>query len=544
MIEVKDRVPSYPGRVKLVPVSGQENVYDMVRMDEPTEAGTPINKALFDSILNNLKTGVYINDSTCDIGEMWQDITLPSAGKWLKPTYGNGIYVTAKYDSYTGAYSQDGVAWTAVTLPFTGKWSGCAYGNGRFVLVSDTTVAAKPSAAVSSDGKTWTSGNTGIIATVANWTGPVFDGKRFVVAGRDNGSGSATTACYTSADGRSWTSTNFNSAGNWCDIAVISPGTLAMISRTGNYVATGSSAYYYASPIGVSGSWTRLLYGNGIFGAFSQTQANCAHTSKDSSAYTSSNFPDNTTCSYFEFGNGVFVAVPSPGDKVFVSPDCTTWTTVTLPGGSSTWGGLVFADKKFVLLDSSASETLVSNDGLTWTNHPKSGNYMVLAAPYAVNDRVFALSSMTTTVAKLSGEAQTGFERYAGQSLPLFMNQIRDMPDITQRASGSYTGGGVARLDWQNYLSFDFIPRFGVVVGSSAAGNISCVVFSETSAISLFGTGTADPSTIASSINAAKLTVTRSGNTIMWKSMLDDLDSAKKAQCNVSGVTYYYTFLG
>lgn len=52
MIEVLDRVPKYPGRVKLVPVPGQENTYDMIRVDEPIVEGTPINKALFDSITN------------------------------------------------------------------------------------------------------------------------------------------------------------------------------------------------------------------------------------------------------------------------------------------------------------------------------------------------------------------------------------------------------------------------------------------------------------------------------------------------------------
>lgn len=41
---MKDRVPKYPGRVKLTPVSGTENTYDMVRADEPEEVGTPINK--------------------------------------------------------------------------------------------------------------------------------------------------------------------------------------------------------------------------------------------------------------------------------------------------------------------------------------------------------------------------------------------------------------------------------------------------------------------------------------------------------------------
>lgn len=50
MIEVLDRVPKYPGRIKLAPVAGQENTYDMIRADEPVVEGTPINKALFDSI--------------------------------------------------------------------------------------------------------------------------------------------------------------------------------------------------------------------------------------------------------------------------------------------------------------------------------------------------------------------------------------------------------------------------------------------------------------------------------------------------------------
>lgn len=40
-----DRVSRYPGRVKMVPVPGQPNVYDMTLADEPTVAGTKLNKA-------------------------------------------------------------------------------------------------------------------------------------------------------------------------------------------------------------------------------------------------------------------------------------------------------------------------------------------------------------------------------------------------------------------------------------------------------------------------------------------------------------------
>ena len=44
---MKDRVSRYPGRVKLTPVVGQENVYDMTLADEPTENGTKLDKNTF-----------------------------------------------------------------------------------------------------------------------------------------------------------------------------------------------------------------------------------------------------------------------------------------------------------------------------------------------------------------------------------------------------------------------------------------------------------------------------------------------------------------
>lgn len=73
MIEVKDRVPTYPGRVIMTPVSGQSNVYDMVRADQPTEPGTPINRKLFEDIQNDLnyKIGDLKVSMRTDLGEKW-----------------------------------------------------------------------------------------------------------------------------------------------------------------------------------------------------------------------------------------------------------------------------------------------------------------------------------------------------------------------------------------------------------------------------------------------------------------------------------------
>ena len=42
---MQDRIPLYPGRVMLTPVPGQENTFDMVRADSPTQEGTQLSKA-------------------------------------------------------------------------------------------------------------------------------------------------------------------------------------------------------------------------------------------------------------------------------------------------------------------------------------------------------------------------------------------------------------------------------------------------------------------------------------------------------------------
>lgn len=61
MIEVdfKDRIPTHAGRVKLTPVDGQPGFFTMERADEPTEPGTPIDKAALDSIIKSRLTGRY-----------------------------------------------------------------------------------------------------------------------------------------------------------------------------------------------------------------------------------------------------------------------------------------------------------------------------------------------------------------------------------------------------------------------------------------------------------------------------------------------------
>ena len=58
---MKDRVPLYPGRVKLTPVSGQKNTYDMIRADAPTQEGDPLSKK---TLLTDATAALYGLDAT------------------------------------------------------------------------------------------------------------------------------------------------------------------------------------------------------------------------------------------------------------------------------------------------------------------------------------------------------------------------------------------------------------------------------------------------------------------------------------------------
>ena len=70
MINVVDRVPTYPNRIKVTKSDGTSEYVTWERADEPTVVGTPINKALFDSIVEdiglNKTTTVYVSTAGSD----------------------------------------------------------------------------------------------------------------------------------------------------------------------------------------------------------------------------------------------------------------------------------------------------------------------------------------------------------------------------------------------------------------------------------------------------------------------------------------------
>lgn len=59
---MQDRISNHPGRIKLIPVDQNSGIYDVVRADEPTQEGTPLNAAnLFSESAKNaiLNCSIY-----------------------------------------------------------------------------------------------------------------------------------------------------------------------------------------------------------------------------------------------------------------------------------------------------------------------------------------------------------------------------------------------------------------------------------------------------------------------------------------------------
>lgn len=67
-----DRVPEHPGRVRLIPVPGEDNLYDLVREDGATVEGTPLCKGtlLPDEVCNTLG----LNSTTAVPADAWMAI--------------------------------------------------------------------------------------------------------------------------------------------------------------------------------------------------------------------------------------------------------------------------------------------------------------------------------------------------------------------------------------------------------------------------------------------------------------------------------------
>lgn len=131
---MQDRVPLYPGRVKMTPVAGQANTFDMVRADDPTKAGTPLNKATLlkdaTAALYGMGTGAVPDDVFAEIGKykqywwkripvVWRDAYATLGDVTSVETCGNSSSSYTYSISYSASYSVDSSGNVTLVSPST-----------------------------------------------------------------------------------------------------------------------------------------------------------------------------------------------------------------------------------------------------------------------------------------------------------------------------------------------------------------------------------------------------------------------------------------
>ena len=131
---MQDRVPLYPGRVTMTPVAGQANTFDMVRADDPTQEGTPMNKATFlkdaTAAMYGLGTGAVPDDVLSFLGKynqywwkripvVWHDAYATLGDVTSVKTGGNSSSSATYSISYSESYSVDSSGNVTLVSPST-----------------------------------------------------------------------------------------------------------------------------------------------------------------------------------------------------------------------------------------------------------------------------------------------------------------------------------------------------------------------------------------------------------------------------------------
>ena len=159
---MQDRVSLYPGRVKLIPVTGQENTYDMVRADEPTQEGTPLNA---DSLLKVATAELYGLGAAAV-----PDNVLALIKPMIDSNYSElSSLANSKAKIVTGSYAGTNSNANSITFPSLPKFVYITGPSGNWKNAFITVVNGTASYAYESDNSSYSCTPT-ISGTTISWT--------------------------------------------------------------------------------------------------------------------------------------------------------------------------------------------------------------------------------------------------------------------------------------------------------------------------------------------------------------------------------------
>lgn len=317
----------------------------------------------------------------------WTNRTSPVATtNWFGVGYGNGKFVAVGNGGATSrvAYSTDGgVTWSASVTGISGNINlyAALYANSTWVIVG-----AQQQAYTSTDGIAWTSHTM----PTGGYTDLTYFNGLFISM---SGQGTATTVAATSPDGVTWTSRTMPASVVWSGVA--NNGTTA-VAVAGGYRTVGTTAGTQAASstngttwtsqtLPSSQTWSGVAYGNGIFVAVHQTQANANvyATSTDGATWTNrTSMPSifaTSNCTSIAFTNGKFIVHGTNTRWGAYSTDGLSWTTFALGGSGSWYGHASDGVATGVSVGASQIASTTTPSAQTWTCPPNVTQVQALA---------------------------------------------------------------------------------------------------------------------------------------------------------------------
>lgn len=329
---MQDRVPLYPGRVRLTPVSGQENIYDIVRSDEPTQEGDPLSKVTF------------LKDATAALYGLGTDAVPDDVLAWI-----------GKYNQYWWRRTE--IIFTAVTATtatsnlffnWTNNYNNViSYSDSFSVNDSGKVVLVNPSTlATSNSGSGWTSTVLGKYVT-----GCKVDGTRGTKTDDVYFIPSSAVFSYQSTYSAFYTNNAFLVTANKSVVGI-------------SYVTSGERDAYPDS--GISGGYEYQYLGIPFNNAVEATVKIATGSYTGTGTYGSSN-PNSLT---FDFEPKI----------VFIGGKGTSGVYATFP---YVWGG------QYIYLQSNgttySNNVSISGNTMTWYSSSSSASYQLNTAGTVYN---------------------------------------------------------------------------------------------------------------------------------------------------------------
>ena len=390
---MKNRVSKYPGRVLVTPDDGTPPFYaTLTRADEPTEQGTPLNKAtlLTDETAASYGLGedATVNDVLAEIDD--KHISRPKSKNTATPT-GNIPYLSSDRKSlidygvsgeYIPTILEEGLTLSflpSINLPKSVAQATATEGKGKIIVCGYQ--SGNADYITSDGGKTWREITLPFVH--GNSAGVAYDEKldMFVAIQYQSSAASApnVNAAAYSQDGINWTAMTLSTARRYCSIAA-GNGIFVAGARNFGYAEYSTDGINWKQSANMcvwtsSAECTGISYDDksGVFVSVSNGNVYAMYSTDGDTWANCGKFADEAKG--IACANGIYVALAYNGSTVFVgdsSKQGTTdsWTSKSLPKltNSETYSGIFYANGMFFAVSNTdVAQTAVSTDGLTWT---------------------------------------------------------------------------------------------------------------------------------------------------------------------------------